>query len=191
MPGFRPGKVPLNLVKKMHGTSLRGEAVQAVVNEGVQQLMSEHSLRPAMQPQVDLAGEDAEGQDLDFTVSVEVLPVIEAPNVEGLKLEKLVVEPTDADMDAALKRLSDQQKQFETAPAESEAADRRRRAHRLRRFGRRQAVRRRQGRGHAHRARLRPAHPRLRGPAGRCQGRRPAHVKVTFPDDYNVDDAEG
>ena len=121
MPGFRPGKVPLNLVKKMHGTSLRGEAVQAVVNEGVQQLMTEHSLRPAMQPQVDLAGDDADGQDLDFTVSVEVLPTIEAPNVEGLKLEKLVVEPTDADMDAALKRLSDQQKQFETAPAKSKA----------------------------------------------------------------------
>ena len=120
MPGFRPGKVPLNLVKKMHGPALRGEAVQAVVNEGVQQLMTEHALRPAMQPTVDLA-DDEDGKDLDFTVSVEVLPTIEAPNVDGLKLEKLVVEPTDADMDAALKRLSDQQKQFDTAPAETAA----------------------------------------------------------------------
>ena len=40
MPGFRPGKVPLNLVKKMHGTALRGEAVQAAVNESVQQLLT-------------------------------------------------------------------------------------------------------------------------------------------------------
>ena len=121
MPGFRPGKVPLNLVKKMHGPALRGEALQAVVNESVQQLLSDNNLRPAMQPQVDLAGEDTDGADVDFKVAVEVLPTIEAPNVEGLKLEKLIVEPTDADLDAALKRLSDQQKQFETAPAKTKA----------------------------------------------------------------------
>ncbi|QXQ05461.1 trigger factor [Sphingosinicellaceae bacterium] len=117
MPGFRPGKVPLNLVKKMHGPALHGEVLQAAVNEGVQQLMAEHKLRPAMQPQVDLDENVAEGTDIDFKVAVEVLPTIETPNIEGLKLEKLVVEPTDADLDAALKRLSDQQKSFESAPA--------------------------------------------------------------------------
>ena len=121
MPGFRPGKVPLNLVKKMHGPALRGEAVQAVVNEGVQQLLSDHNLRPAMQPTVDLDGEDKDGADVDFKVAVEVLPTIDTPNVDGLKLEKLVVEPTDADLDAALKRLSDQQKNFEAAPAKHKA----------------------------------------------------------------------
>ena len=122
MPGFRPGKVPLNLVKKMHGPALHGEVLQAAVNEGVQQLMAEHKLRPAMQPQVDLGAEVAEGTDVDFKVAVEVLPTIETPNIDGLKLEKLVVEPTDADLDAALKRLSDQQKSFESAPATHVAA---------------------------------------------------------------------
>ena len=122
MPGFRPGKVPLNLVKKMHGPALRGEALQAAVNEGVQQLMAEHGLRPAMQPTVDLEGEDADGADVDFKVAVEVLPTIEAPRTDGLKLEKLVVEPSAAELDAALARLADQQKSFETAPAEHAAA---------------------------------------------------------------------
>ncbi len=126
MPGFRPGKVPLNLVKKMHGTSLRGEALQAVVNESVQQLMADNQLRPANQPQVDLDDAADEGpsdeiRDIDFKVALEVLPTIEAPNTDGLKLEKLVVEPTDADLDAALKRLSDQQKSFEAAPAKTKA----------------------------------------------------------------------
>lgn len=123
MPGFRPGKVPLNLVKKMHGAALRGEAVQAAVNESVQQLLTEHKLRPAMQPQVDLTSEGGAEDDIDFNVALEVLPAIETPNIEGLALEKLVVEPSDAELDAALNRLRDQQKQYEAAPADHAAAD--------------------------------------------------------------------
>ena len=122
MPGFRPGKVPLNLVKKMHGAALRGEAVQAAVNESVQQLMSEHKLRPAMQPTVDLDGAPEDGGDIDFKVAVEVLPVIEAPQTDGIKLEKLIVEPNDADMEGALQRLAGQQKSFEDAPEGHAAA---------------------------------------------------------------------
>ena len=116
MPGFRPGKVPLNLVKKMHGAQLRNEAVQAAVNESVQQLLAEHQVRPAMQPEVTLDGEIGDGSDVDFKVAVEVLPVIGAPQIDGLKLEKLIVAPTDADMDGALLRLAGQQKAYTDAP---------------------------------------------------------------------------
>jgi len=122
MPGFRPGKVPLNLVRKMHGAQLRSDALQEAVNEGMQQLIAEHALRPAMQPQIDLAAPPAEGQDVDFTVAVEVLPTIEAPQIDGIVLEKLVVEPGDAEIDIALQRLADQQKAFEPAPADHVAA---------------------------------------------------------------------
>ena len=115
MPGFRPGKVPLNLVRKMHGPQLLSDALQEAVQEGMQQLIAEHKLRPAMQPQVDLAAPPAAGKDVDFTVAVEVLPVIEAPQIEGITLEKLVVEPGDAEIDAAVARLADQAKT--TAPA--------------------------------------------------------------------------
>ncbi len=122
MPGFRPGKVPLNLVRKMHGAAMRSEALQEAVNDGMQQLIAEHSLRPAMQPQIDLAAPPAAGQDVDFTVAVEVLPVIEAPKIDGLALEKLVVEPGEDEVDAALKRLADRQKRFEPAPEGHAAA---------------------------------------------------------------------
>ena len=50
MPGFRPGKVPANLVRKMHGPALEQEALNTAVQEGVQQLLQEQNLRPAMQP---------------------------------------------------------------------------------------------------------------------------------------------
>lgn len=52
MPGFRPGKVPANLVRKMHGPALEQEALNTAVQEGVQQLLAEQKLRPAMQPAV-------------------------------------------------------------------------------------------------------------------------------------------
>ncbi len=122
MPGFRPGKVPLNLVRKMHGAQMRSDALQEAVNEGMQQLIAEHALRPAMQPQIDLAAPPAEGKDVDFTVAVEVLPVIDAPKIDDIALEKLVVEPGDAEIDAAVQRLADQQKKFEPAPADHAAA---------------------------------------------------------------------
>ena len=116
MPGFRPGKVPLNLVKKMHGASLRQEAVQEALNDGIQKVITDQKLRPAMQPQIDVESIE-EGKDIAFKVAVEVLPTIDAPAVEGIKLEKLVVDPTDEDMTAALQRLADQQKSFDAAPA--------------------------------------------------------------------------
>ena len=122
MPGFRPGKVPLNLVRKMHGAQLRSDALQEAVNEGMQQLIAEQSLRPAMQPRIDLAAPPAAGQDVDFTVAVEVLPVIDEPKIDGIVLEKLVVEPGDAEIDTAVARLGDQAKKFEAAPANHVAA---------------------------------------------------------------------
>jgi trigger factor len=57
MPGFRPGKVPTNLVRKMHGEALAQDALNSSIQEGVQQLLSEHKLRPAMQPSVSLEGD--------------------------------------------------------------------------------------------------------------------------------------
>lgn len=121
MPGFRPGKVPPNLVRKMHGEALRGEALQAAINEGVQQLLAEKGLRPANQPQVDLEGDLAEGSDVGFKVALEVLPTVEDIKIDGLALEKLVVSDNDAAMEEALKRLAGQAQRTEPAPAKYKA----------------------------------------------------------------------
>ena len=57
MPGFRPGKVPPNLIRKMHGESLQQDALNSAVQAGVQQLLQDQKLRPAMQPEVALEDE--------------------------------------------------------------------------------------------------------------------------------------
>ena len=121
MPGFRPGKVPANLVKKMHGPALRGEALQAALNDGVNQVIADHGLRPATQPQVDVDGELADDGDARFTVSLEILPTIEDVKAEDLVLEKLVVPADEAAMDAAIARLAESAQRTEPAPAKHKA----------------------------------------------------------------------
>ena len=122
MPGFRPGKVPPNLVRKMHGDALRGEALQAAVNDGVQQLLSERALRPANQPQVDVTSAISDGADVALTVKMEVLPTVDAVNIDELTLEKLVVAVDAATIDEAVARLASQAQRSEAAPAKHEAA---------------------------------------------------------------------
>ncbi|WP_310496439.1 trigger factor [Sandarakinorhabdus sp.] len=121
MPGFRPGKVPPNLVRKMHGPTLRGEALQAALNDGVNQVLSENNLRPATQPQVDVDGELAEDGDARFKVSLEVLPVIADVAIDGISLEKLVVPADAAAMDAAIARLAESSERTEPAAAKYKA----------------------------------------------------------------------
>lgn len=121
MPGFRPGKVPANLVKKMHGEQLQQEALNSAVQEGVQKLLGEKKLRPAMQPAVELEEGYEPGKDANVTVELETLPEIAAPKIDGLKLERLTVEPGEEAIEEALQRLVSGQKSFEPAPAKTAA----------------------------------------------------------------------
>ncbi len=120
MPGFRPGKVPANLVRKMHGAALEQQALQNAVQEGVQQLMTERKLRPATQPSVELE-EGGPGQDAVVKVEVETLPEVPEAQIEGLKIERLRVEATEAMVDEAVERIAAGQKSFEAAPASRKA----------------------------------------------------------------------
>ncbi|MPT48916.1 MAG: trigger factor [Sphingobium sp.] len=113
MPGFRPGKVPANLVRKMHGERLQADALNNSIQEGVQKLLADNKLRPAMQPAIELKEGFEFGQDAEIKVELEVLPVIETPSVEGLKLERLTVEVSDEAVDEAAGRIAAQQNAYE------------------------------------------------------------------------------
>jgi trigger factor len=121
MPGFRPGKVPANLVRKMHGPALEQQALESAVQDGVQKLLTEQKIRPAMQPQVALEAGGG-GKDAVLTVEVETLPEVPEPKVEGLKIERLKVEPEEEAIDAAVNRLAEGQKSYDPAPASHKAA---------------------------------------------------------------------
>ena len=123
MPGFRPGKVPANLVRKMHGEALTADALNSTIQEGVQQLIVDNKLRPAMQPSVSLEGDYAPGKDAEIKVELEVLPDVPTPSIEGLKLERLTVPVDDAAVDEQIQQLASQQKAWEDAPAKHKAAE--------------------------------------------------------------------
>lgn len=123
MPGFRPGKVPPNLIRKMHGDNLLADALNTTVQESIQQLIAEQKLRPAMQPQVELDKDYAPGKDAEVRVTLETLPQVPAPAIDKLELERLTVEADDTAVDAQIAQLAQSQASFDDAPKGHAAAN--------------------------------------------------------------------
>jgi trigger factor len=122
MPGFRPGKVPANLVKKMHKDALLQEALNSSIQEGVQKTIADNKLRPATQPHVHLDHDYAPGKDAVVDFHFEILPAIPEVSIDGIELERLTVEAEGAEVDAAVARLAEGHKNFEVAPKSHKAA---------------------------------------------------------------------
>ncbi len=116
LPGFRPGKVPENVVKQRFGDSLLNEVFQEALQHAMQSTLEERELRPAMQPDIDF-GEDfkgpVEGQDIEFTMKLETLPDVPEHDFSTVKLEKQVAEVSDDEVQKRLQQLADGQRSFE------------------------------------------------------------------------------
>ena len=123
MPGFRPGKVPPNLIRKMHGEALMAEALNTTVQQSVDKLLTDKKLRPAMQPEVELDDGYETGKDAEVRVKLETLPDVPKPKIDGIKLERLTVEADGTAIDAQLKQLAGSQARYEDAKKGHKAAD--------------------------------------------------------------------
>jgi len=122
MPGFRPGKVPPNLIKKMHGEALQRDALNGAVQAGVQQLLEEQKVRPALQPQVELKDEYEPGKDAEVHVRLEALPDVPAPQIDGLSLTRMTVEVDEGAVDEQLQQIASANKRWTDAPKKHAAA---------------------------------------------------------------------
>ena len=121
MPGFRPGKVPPNLIRKMHGDALQRDALQGAVQDGVQQLLEEQKVRPALQPQVELDEKYEPGKDAEVRVRLEALPDVPTPKIDGLTLDRLTVDVDEAAVDDQLKQLASSAKNWVDSPKNHKA----------------------------------------------------------------------
>lgn len=121
VPGFRPGKIPVAVLKQRFGQSVRGEILEQTIQDTVQRAIADNDIRPAMEPKIDLVTFE-DGADLEYKVTVDVIPAIEPIDFGSIKLERLVVAVPDDDVDQAVGRLADQQKTFAT-DAKRKAAD--------------------------------------------------------------------
>jgi trigger factor len=105
MPGFRRGKVPVTLLRKQYGQALFGEAVEKAVNESVGKTVEQNGLRPALQPRVEVKaiGED---KDLEFDVTVELMPEIGDIDFAAIELERPRATVEDKAVDEAMERIA-------------------------------------------------------------------------------------
>lgn len=104
LPGFRPGKAPLSLLKKRFGSAVLGEVLEETIGQSSQKALSDNGIRPAMQPKIEVRSFD-EGKDLEYRIEAEILPEIGPVDCSGIELERWVVEVGDEDTDATLERL--------------------------------------------------------------------------------------
>jgi trigger factor len=106
IPGFRPGKVPVAVIRQRYGDGVRQEVLEQAVENASRQTIKDHALRVAMQPKVSLESY-AEGQDLVIKLAAEVIPDIEPGTFSDIELERLVAEVEESAVDAALGRLAE------------------------------------------------------------------------------------
>lgn len=98
LPGFRPGKVPLKIMRQRFGEGVRMEVLGEVMSQSFQEAVVQEKLRPAGQPQIETRS-TAPGRDLEYTATFEVFPEVHVNEVSGFSVNKPLAEVTDADVD--------------------------------------------------------------------------------------------
>ncbi|MGH7186453.1 MAG: trigger factor, partial [Pseudomonadota bacterium] len=109
LPGFRPGKVPPAVLKKRYGSSVMGEVLEQAVSDSSAETIRSRGLRPATQPKVSVA-KFGEGEDLEYTMAMELLPDIEPVDFSAIELERLTVQVPESEVDESLKTLAARQR---------------------------------------------------------------------------------
>ncbi|MBV9248711.1 MAG: trigger factor [Acetobacteraceae bacterium] len=121
LPGFRPGKVPLPIVRQRYGTAVTAEVLEESVNNATRQVLSDRGLRPALQPKVDVISLDAgagDARDLEFKVEVELLPEITLPDFSTIQLTRFKAESPPDQVEEALGEIAVRNRDLVEIPEE-------------------------------------------------------------------------
>ena len=119
IPGFRPGKAPVTLIRRRFAEDIQGEVVQSLVPEYLEKALDEKKLVPVTRPEVDKV-EFKEGEPLKFRAVFEVLPEFELGEYKGLEVQVDAVEAGDAQVDKAIEEMRERAATF--VPVEGRAA---------------------------------------------------------------------
>ncbi len=107
LPGFRPGKIPMKMLKERYGRAVLGEVLETAVNDATAQVIKDKKFRPAMQPKIEVKEFD-DGKDLIYKMEVEILPDFDVADTKGIKIEKPIAKISDKDIDEALTKITAQ-----------------------------------------------------------------------------------
>lgn len=120
IPGFRPGHIPMNVLRQRFGKDVLGEVVERTINQSSQRVLKDRNLRAALPPRIEIVS-DEEGKDLQFTMEVEILPEVPTLDYASIVLDKPVCKVEDSDVDEAIKRLADDHKTYKTTETNTKA----------------------------------------------------------------------
>jgi len=120
LDGFRKGKVPVSVVKKRYGQGIRIDAVEQIMRDAYVEAIQKEDIQPAGMPAIEPKN-FAEGADLEFVVKVEVYPEVELADNSAIKVDRVISEVTDGDVDTMLETLRKQNAEWNAV--EREAAD--------------------------------------------------------------------
>ncbi len=126
--GFRPGKVPMAHLRKMYGKSVMAELVNELISQKPTEILSERGEKSATRPEITMTEDEDEAKDIlsankdfEFSMSYEIIPVIELKDIDNLKLVREVVEIEDDEVEEQVKRIAENARSYETK--EGKAAD--------------------------------------------------------------------
>ncbi len=112
IPGFRPGKVPINIIKQRYSKSIIPEVLDEVVNDTLKNAVIQKKLKPSVQPKVDVRKFE-EGSELVFNVTFQIMPEIEKVDLKKIAVEKPFLEIENDDIERTLKELANKHERFE------------------------------------------------------------------------------
>jgi len=122
LKGFRPGKVPKEVLKRQFGKALFGEVLDKVLKDTSTKALKENKIKPAGQPKLDLKtyGEDKE---LEYILSVTELPKVDVKSIESIKFDQYSVKIDNSETDKRIKEIAKNQPSFKEASAETKAKE--------------------------------------------------------------------
>ncbi|MDA9650824.1 trigger factor [Candidatus Pelagibacter sp.] len=122
LKGFRPGKVPKEVLKKQFGKAIFGEVLDKVLKETSTKALEENKIKPAGQPKLDLKtyGEDKE---LEYVLSVTELPKVEVKSIENIKFDQYSVKIDNSETDKRIEEIAKNQPNFKEAGPETKAKE--------------------------------------------------------------------
>ena len=114
--GFRPGKVPTEILKRQFGKAVYGEVIDKVLKDTTTKALKENEIKPAGQPKIDLKS-FGEGKDLEYIISVVELPKIETSSLNNIKVDEYIVKIDKKETDKRIEQIAKSQNNFKDAEA--------------------------------------------------------------------------
>ena len=114
--GFRPGKVPTEILKRQFGKAVYGEVIDKLLKDTTTKALEENKIKPAGQPKIDLKS-FGEGKDLEYIISVTELPEVSAKGLSSIKVDEYVVKIDPKETDKRISEIAKNQNNFRDAEA--------------------------------------------------------------------------